>query len=150
VKRVLIAAGVLALALPAAAGAKIVPQRSIAGVSLGMGQRQVLALLGQPQRKKDGKNEFGPYRIMYFARVTVWFQGLTSVTQVATTSPLERTAAGVGVGSTESDVKAKVPGVACQTGHCSIGKFNAGARVTDFFLSAAGRVTRVVVGFVID
>jgi hypothetical protein len=46
-----------------------------------------------------------------------------------------------------------VPGVKCRTelgfGHCFLGRFEPGKRVTDFHLRS-GKVTRVVVGFVID
>jgi hypothetical protein len=151
VKRALLAVVVVAaLALPGAAAAKIILQRGIGGVSLGMTEAKVRSTLGAPTRVKNAKNEFGPYRVLFYARVKVTFQGLSTVTAVETTSPQEKTAAGVGVGSTKAQVKAKVPGVVCETGHCHIGKFNPGARVTDFFIGSTGHVTRVVVGFVID
>jgi hypothetical protein len=151
VKRVLLLAGVVVvLALPATASAKIVVQRGIGGVSLGMTGAKVRALLGRPASTATGRNEFGPFRILFYSRVKVTFQGLTTVTAVETTSPLERTTAGIGVGSTKAQVRTKVAGVVCEPGHCHIGKFNPGARVTDFFIGATGRVTRVLVGFVID
>jgi hypothetical protein len=50
-------------------------------------------------------------------------------------------------------VRAAIRGVKCEgpvaTGHCYLGTFVAGARVTDFFLRN-GRVSRVIVGVVID
>ena len=139
-----------ALALSAAAAATIVPQKGIAGVLIGMTEPQVRAKLGHPKSVKNGKNEFGPYRTLTYARVRVSFQGLTTVTQVDTTSSKEKTLSGVGVGSTKADVKAKVKGIVCEPGHCHVGQFSPGARVTDFFIGANGRVTRVVVGIVID
>ena len=60
---------------------------------------------------------------------------------------------GVGVGSSEGQVPAKVAGVRCRTEsgfrHCFVGRFLPGKRVTDFRIRR-GRVTSVQVGFVLD
>ncbi len=77
------------------------------------------------------------------------FQGGNAVTGLQTTSPKERTARGAHVGSTKAELVARVRGLKCETGHCFRGSFTAGKRVTDFFLRQ-GRVTRIVIGFVID
>ena len=70
-----------------------------------------------------------------------------------TTSPLEQTASGVGVGSTKAQVKAGVPNVTCKNEsgfkHCFVGEFLPGRTVTDFRLRN-GRVSAVSIGFVID
>ena len=75
------------------------------------------------------------------------------MTDVFTTRPGERTARGVGVGSTEGEVRAKVAGVRCRTEsgfrHCFVGRFLPGRRITDFHIRR-GRVTSVEVGFVVD
>jgi hypothetical protein len=42
-----------------------------------------------------------------------------------------------------------VRGLKCETGHCFLGAFLPGRRVTDFFIRN-GHVSRIVVGFVID
>src|SRR5207302_1615741 len=73
---------VFTLALPAAAGASIVPQRSIGGVAIGMTQAQVRAKLGKPTAVKHGTNTFGPYVNFTYAHYTVHFQGVTNVTQI--------------------------------------------------------------------
>jgi hypothetical protein len=145
-----------AVALLAAGGAlaRIVPQRGIDGLTLSMTKAQVRNELGPPARIKTGRNEFGPYAIWLYRRVEATFQSGNRATALQTTSRRERTASGVGVGSTAAQVRAGVGGVHCETtaagGHCYVGSFTPGKRVTDFFLGANGRVIRVVVGFVID
>jgi hypothetical protein len=143
-----------ALALPTAAEAAIVVRKGIGGVNLGMTKAKVRAKLGAPKRIRSGGNDFGSYTVWVYPRVQITFQSGDAATAVETRSPLERTASGVGVGSTTAAVRSKIAGVKCEVGtagngHCFVGSFNPGARVTDFFL-AKGRVTRVLVGFVID
>jgi hypothetical protein len=143
------------LALVGTASAKLVPQQGMAGVALGMSLPQARAVLGAPSRAIHGTNDFGVYTELRYAgrALRLVFQGNGGLTSISTTGRRERTRTGVGVGSTESQVKHGVPGVRCAgTGtarHCFLGTFSAGKRVTDFRL-AEGRVSRVVVGFVID
>jgi hypothetical protein len=89
----------------------------------------------------------------YAGGIRVTFQGQRTVTAVQTTGLGDRTARGVGVGSTESAVRNRVPGVNCETFEgtriCQRGEGLPGQRITAFFLKN-GRVTRVIVGFVID
>jgi hypothetical protein len=142
-----------ALFLAAGASAAILPNRSIGGASLGQTRKQVRARLGNPIAVKHGSNEFGLYTTFRYAHVTVSFQGNAGATALATTSAAERTARGVGVGSTEAQVKAGVRGVHCARvaalRHCTLGRELPGHRVTDFTLRRR-RVVRVVVGFVLD
>ena len=150
-----VAAIVAGLALAGSAAANLIPQRGMAGVTLGISRGQTRAVLGTPSRVVHGSNEFGVYtEFRYRARLLrLVFQGNGGLTAISTSGVRERTRTGVGVGSTEAQVKAGVPGVRCRgTGsarHCYLGTFSAGKRVTDFRLTN-GRVSRAVVGFVID
>jgi hypothetical protein len=148
-----IAGAIAILAVPSPAGATIVPQRGIAGIKLQMTKAQVRAKLGRPLMMVNGRNDFGRYTTFHYPRVTVSFQGGVKVSSMRTTSRAERTAAGVGVGSTEAMVKAHARHVVCKTEsgsrQCVVGKFLPGRTVTAFALKH-GRVTSVVVGIVID
>jgi hypothetical protein len=140
---------ICALVFPAGAGATIVVQKGIAGVRLHMTKAQVRARLGRPPHVQTGHNDFGRYTNFLYPRVRVTFQSGARVTGMRTTSPLERTATGLGVGSTKAKVKAGVPGARCEAQQCVVGRFTPGTVVTSFLLEH-GRVRAVVVGIVID
>ena len=145
----------LALALPSGAGAVIQVDRGIGGARIGNTKAQVQRALGKPSRAVRGRNPFGVFvRYSYRReRITVIFQGGERVTSVTTTGVGDRTTRGVGVGSRERTVDARVPRVKCETiggvRSCHTGNFTPGRRVTDFLIRR-GRVTRVTVGIVID
>jgi hypothetical protein len=71
------------------------------------------------------------------------------VTAVKTSRRQEKTPHGVGVGSTRAQVLANVLKVHCTKRECHRGKFLPGRRVTLFPLYH-GRVTSILIGFVID
>jgi hypothetical protein len=148
-------AGAAGLALlPSSASALIQVQRGIAGVPLNATQAQMRTALGTPTKVRHGRNDFSVFTEYQFAGgIKVFFQGNMRVTSVSTTGLGDRTARGIGVGSSESAVKQRVAGVHCTTEagfrHCQVGQSIAGHRVTDFAIRQ-GRVTRVTVGFVID
>lgn len=145
----------LALALPPDAGALIQLDRGIAGARLGNTPAEVRAALGNPGRAVRGRNDFGPFTVFrYRGAISVTFQGRRNVTSVTIKGPGDRTARGVGVGSTEQAVERRVRGITCETlfgttRSCHTGDFRAGTRVTDFRIRN-GKVSRVTVGFVID
>jgi hypothetical protein len=148
----LAAVGVL-LALPGPAGATIVVQKGIAGAELHMTKAQVRSKLGTPTLIQNGRNAFGRFTKFVYARVTVRFQSGPRVTDVRTSSRLERTIGGAGVGSTEAQLKAAVPAAKCKTTlasrQCVVGVLKPGRVITAFFLKK-GHVSSVVVGIVLD
>ena len=147
--RVVLAA-VVALVLAAPAQGAIVPGKSIAGVKLGMTETQMVGVLGLPNSVQNGSNEFGPFTVFKYRKLTVTFQGNETVTAVKTTRKGEKTPHGVHVGSTKAQLKAGVTKLKCITKNlCQKGKSVPGARVTVFRLFN-GKVTSILVGFVID
>jgi hypothetical protein len=150
--RTALASALVALILPASAAATIVPQRGIAGVNLNMTQPQVRAKLGTPDHVRHPTSPiFGQYTTWIYGktRVDMFRNGDGKVFTVSTTGKAQKTAAGVGVGSTAAAVAKSVKRVHCNARHCYVGKFSPGGKVTDFILKA-GRVTRVTIGFVFD
>ena len=143
------AALLAALLLAAPAGAVLVPQQGMAGIRLGMTQAKVRAKLGKPASVTHGSNDFGKYTELRYPGLRVTFQGNATVSAIWTGARRERTARGIGVGSTVAAVRARVPGVRCERSHCFVGKFLPGRRVTDFFLRK-GKVSAITVGFVLD
>ena len=108
------------------------------------------------RRKKDMIDSCGGMNAISrraFMQGAVCAAAGATLTGVSTTRTSERTASGIGVGSTEAQVKAKIKGVKCATDggfrHCYLGKFRAGRRVTDFAIKR-GKVSRADVGVVID
>jgi len=140
-----------------AAGAAIVPQKSIRGVAIGDTVKKVRDKLGKPSAVAYSTNEIiGKVRSERYGLTTVRYDGTgtsAKVIQVETRSKAERVS-GVGVGSTYADVKAKVAKVTCSRGGgaatCTIGEFVPGARVTTFYFNSKSRVSEVAIGLVID
>jgi hypothetical protein len=140
-----------AFAVPAAAMIQL--DRGIAGARIGASRAAVRAALGSPAKVTGGRNDFGAFvRYRYEGGLRVMFQGKRRVTSVFTSGLGDRTASGVGVGSTEAEVDA-LPGVKCETiagaGSCHTGSFEPGRRVTSFRV-LRGTVASVSVGLVID
>lgn len=146
-----VAALLAAVALVGAPG--VVPQHSVRGVRVGMTQAAVRRVLGAPLRVRHRRTDFGPSTTLVFSGLTVGFVGDGGASTIALSARGDRTARGVGVGSRERDVARLVPGARCLTEsgyrHCYVGVWSAGHVVTDFAIRN-GRVTRVVLGLVLD
>lgn len=148
-----LAAAAAALALPAAAGAVIVPQHGIGGVRIGDTAVQTVQAAGAPVAVVTGRNDFGRYVQYRYRGFTVTFQGARRVTAVVTRSTSQRTSGGIGPGSTEAALRRRIPAVRCETfgdvRACSLGVEEPGRRVTRFTVSR-GRVIQVGIGVIID
>jgi hypothetical protein len=143
----------IALALPASAAARIVPQRGIAGATLNMTRAELQSKRGAPDKSLVRDSQvFGRYETWFYGKTSIdmFRKGDDKVFNMSTTDRSERTATDVGVGSTAAAVKKGVTGVRCDSSHCFLGRFDPGRKVTDFILSKTGRVTRVTIGYVFD
>ncbi len=101
-----------------------------------MTKAAVRAQLGKPRTIQQGSNEIGAFTTFRYPTLSITFFAGSMVTSVTTSSMLERTSRGLGVGSRVAEVVAKVAKVRCVTEsgfrHCFVGAFTAGRRVTDF------------------
>lgn len=150
----LLAAALAWLGLVPAAEAMIQVDRGIAGARLDNTKSEVRAALGKPRRVIQGRTVFGPFtQYRYRGGIRVTFQGDVGVTQVETRGVGDRTRTGVGVGSSEQEVRDGVAGIRCATFDgtriCQTKEGLPGQRLTFFFLEG-GEVVRVSVGIVID
>ncbi len=159
VSLILLITGCVFLLLAAVAAARIVPQKGIMGINLGMKGTRVIDKKGQPDGERVVHNEIlGRQRVLRYHKTRVGLNGphrSNRVIGITTKDRRQRTRSGVGVGSTEAEVKDGVQGIHCRTEsgsrHCFKGKFKPGERVTDFSISLPDHlVTRVTVAIVID
>ena len=137
------------------AGAKIVVQKSIAGVTMGVTENDVVATLGQPPKVTTSTDKVTgqPVRELDYGNTNVSLTGGV-VTFVATKSKKEKTANGVAVGTSEKSLKKKVKGLKC-TGKgsnrsCTKGSFSPGKTVTLFGISKSKKVNVISIGIVVD
>jgi hypothetical protein len=133
------AAALAALVVAGAAGATIKPGRGMSGLVLGMTPAQVQAKLGRPIGKGGGR--------WYYARVWVGFRS-RRVVELTTTRSSERLVNGLGVDSSESQLRSAFPQIKCAAAspfrRCRLGSGERGTRVTDFLLGH-GRVLQVTI-----
>jgi hypothetical protein len=141
--RRLLAASLAATCLVCAASAvaTIKPGRGMSRVELGMTPAQVQAKLGRPVAKGGFK--------WFYARVTVTFRN-RRVVELMTTRSTERFANGLGVDSSEAQVRAAWPQVKCAAmppfyRRCRLGTGAPGSRNTDFIFGTTHRAIYVIV-----
>lgn len=135
------AVALAALILAATATATIKPGRGMSRVELGMTARQVQAKLGRPVGKGGWK--------WYYPRVTVTFRN-RRVVELMTTRSTERFANGLGVDSSEAEVRTTFPRVQCAPmppfyRRCRLGTGSPKSRVTDFIIGTTRRVIYVII-----
>jgi hypothetical protein len=128
----------------------------IDGVKLGQSQAAVRAAAGRPGRIVRDINDFGPYTEFFYgpAKLRVVFQGDEAVSSITTTGLGDRTVTGVGVGSSEAQLRAGLRGERCEAAGpgrriCTVGTHGIGLRVTTFRLWAR-HVYSVSVGVLLD
>jgi len=155
-RNLLLVAGA-SLAVPATAAASIVVQKGMLGGNLNMTASQLRARIGPPSAVRTRSNEiFGAYDEYRWGEVYVSaFRSNGMIFDYSTRGRSARTTSGVGVGSTETYLRAKVTGEVCRTNSgartCVVGEESAGQIVTAFRINpATGRVRSVTVGRVID
>lgn len=146
------AAGLLLTGMPSASAA-IVPDVGIKGIKLDHRKKTVIRKLGEPNRIEKGVNDFGKWQVLHYSRKFKITLTNKVVTQLRTTSAGQRTATGVGVGSTKREVKDGVAGVTCERSagmlSCHTGDFLPGQAMTVFEFRR-GEVTMVFVARVLD
>jgi hypothetical protein len=153
-----------ALLLGAApAGATIVPNKGMAGVTLGQCQERVIQILGFPDRT-FGSHDFAGIKSSYYynkSALKLEFRAgpdeCLVLSSIRTRSGVERTAEGVGKGTTRKDLRAKLKGEKCRTfkrpkriSICWLGSRTPSKPMTEFRIDSKGRVNNVRVAIVID
>lgn len=150
-------AGIATVALMAAgmpsASAEIVPGVGMKGIKLDQKKKTVIRRLGQPEWIEKGTNDFGKFQVLHYRKRFVVNLENKFVVAVSTESKGQRTAEGVGVGSTKGQVKRKVDGVVCEriigVKVCHVGDYLPGEAVTEFRITDR-LVTEVSIGRVLD
>jgi hypothetical protein len=141
---------IIALAAAAPAQARIVPNRGMAGVRLGMSQQQVLDILGDPTTDFTYRSGLTTYAYKARRLRVTFAPGLATndVFILFTSGRKERTKEGVGVGTSERTLRRRLRHEHCFTNsqgrYCTLGGGGEGTRPeTAFTIGRHHRVTSV-------
>lgn len=105
----------LVAAVPTANGVVIL-DKGAAGVRMNMTKQQVRAILGPPLRTKTERFESSGLLTTHTYRgIIVSYYFHDRVSGIRVTRRTERTRRGIGIGSTEAQVRARVGGLTCET-----------------------------------
>jgi hypothetical protein len=133
------AVSLVVLALAAGASATIKPARGMSGVMLGMTPAVVQGKLGRPVVRSGGR--------WYYPTLNVTFRS-GRVAELTTTKKAERLNNGIGIHSSEGQLRAAFPQIHCAAWtifrRCRLGTGMPGSRVTDFIL-ARGQVFQITI-----
>ncbi len=148
-KRIGLLGALLMLAFPALAGARVVLDQSIAGVNLGEAKAAVHQHLGKPTKIVSS---MGMTDWVYKGRALLVGFKNGHVVEVFTENKSQRTASGIGVGSSIASVTSHIKGVTCQHvpphpgQECIVGvRKGANDWTTDFHVGPGGHVQSVLV-----
>jgi hypothetical protein len=155
----------LAVVLPAVfaapAGAMIVPQDNIQGVKIGMTQQKVLDTLGDPAKTitrlggGGGETPITTYSYLKRGMRVRFIPNQANTANVAFAVEVyadrgQRTAEGIGIGSTRRAVRTKIKGAWCRRydpsyAFCLVGSGKAHRKSTTFLLNRKNRVKTIFI-----
>jgi len=145
--------GAATLAFPAIGRAVLIPNHAMGDVRLGWSEQRVVRELGDPVTRLVVSDETGETRRLGYRGLTVLLHdGEVALISTSVSRRANRTRTGVGVGTSERRLRARLWAVACSGSaggrRCTVGTLRPG-RSNTVFVMRRGRVTRISVGNVL-
>lgn len=148
---VILAAAALCISLvaPTIAGARLVPQKGITKIRLGVPDTRLGDRIPKPDTvvRTTGIVSGLPMTVWVYDDLEIEFEGGNTVTRIYTTRVSERTKKGAGVGTSKRRLRKLHPKIRCAKGpssFCKFGKNRPGRKVTVFDLDD-GRVSSITI-----